>query len=133
MMYYLDDDALDVYDLIIKPLKEDKVYEAKFHTGGIVGTTQALNGLGAACKSGAFSINEIKQALSVYQELSPIKELKSKCPGLRQVVKMPCSCHSNKSSMLESLLIHLNDTVGWTREEIADWLDSLDIDLEVNL
>lgn len=31
---------------------------------------------------------------------------------------------------LETIVIHLNDSHLWSREAIADWLDTLDIDLE---
>lgn len=30
---------------------------------------------------------------------------------------------------LECVIIHLNDERGWTREAVADWLDTLEIDL----
>jgi hypothetical protein len=63
------------------------------------------------------------------------------CPGLKEWVTLPCGCKRegtvfpNKMSV-QSAIIHLNDKIEhdgvkkeWTREEIADWLDSLDVDL----
>lgn len=48
----------------------------------------------------------------------------------------PCQCphiSDNKQCLLEGdimfTVIHLNDQHGWTREEIADWLETLDVDL----
>lgn len=35
------------------------------------------------------------------------------------------------SKSLSDLIIHLNDTHRWSREAIADWLESLDLDLEL--
>ena len=31
----------------------------------------------------------------------------------------------NHPRRVEAIVIHLNDDCGWTREEIADWLDAL--------
>lgn len=42
--------------------------------------------------------------------------------------------HSNEpplSSLLLDMILHLNDDHHWTREEIADWLDTLDVDLTI--
>lgn len=45
----------------------------------------------------------------------------------------PCECaipdvHEARGSIPE-IVIHLNDGPAWTREKIADWLDTLDVDL----
>jgi hypothetical protein len=66
------------------------------------------------------------------------------CPALGEHVKYPCGCKSvmglgvAKSGSLQSAIIHLNDAdtheginKEWTREEIADWLESLDLDLSL--
>lgn len=47
-------------------------------------------------------------------------------PGALETVKNPMT---GASGMLKNVIMNLNDTHGWTREEIADWLDTLDIDL----
>lgn len=68
------------------------------------------------------------------------------CPGLAEMVKWPCGCkeltlidaleHNVVQSSVQDAIIHLNDSAThedgrgeWTREEIADWLESLDVDL----
>lgn len=41
-------------------------------------------------------------------------------------------CYVNKTtreSSISSMILHLNDFHEWSREQIADWLESLDIDL----
>jgi len=48
-------------------------------------------------------------------------------PGLRARVKHPVQGHDWYT--LEQVIISLNDQYRWTRERIADWLDTLDIDL----
>lgn len=47
-------------------------------------------------------------------------------PGVREMVKHPVN---GNTYTLETVIISLNDQHKWTREEIADWLDTLDIDL----
>lgn len=34
---------------------------------------------------------------------------------------------------VSELIIYLNDRAGWTREQIADWLETLDVDLSFNV
>ena len=43
----------------------------------------------------------------------------------------PCPACSLKNKTILSVVIHLNDGHGWTREKIADWLETLDIDLTI--
>jgi hypothetical protein len=38
---------------------------------------------------------------------------------------------SGAPASVADVVVHLNDVCGWTREAIADWLDSLDIDLSI--
>lgn len=61
-------------------------------------------------------------------------------PGIQQRVKCPCGkkdiidrddyfyyhVKHHDTAPLMDVIFHLNDTVGWTREAIADWLDTLD-------
>jgi hypothetical protein len=49
-----------------------------------------------------------------------------KLPGLREIVRNPAT---NEPMMLERAIINLNDIQKWTREAIADWLETLDIDI----
>lgn len=66
--------------------------------------------------------------------------MKKICPGLTEIVNLPCGCWSVPGiplkNTVEKVIIHLNDRdehMGvkkeWSREEIADWLESLDVDL----
>lgn len=60
-------------------------------------------------------------------------------PGLRDISTCPdseeeCSLlirgsGHNLVGRVGSLIVHLNDDHKWRREQIADWLDSLDLDL----
>lgn len=50
----------------------------------------------------------------------------SELPGLNQMVRNPVT---NKTGTLRSVIISLNDNSKWTRERIADWLDTLDVDI----
>lgn len=49
-------------------------------------------------------------------------------PGLRDISTCPDSEH-NLVGRVGNLIVHLNDDHKWRREQIADWLDSLDLDL----
>lgn len=55
-------------------------------------------------------------------------------PGIHSLVRYPCDCcrdtYKDKGFILQNVIIHLNDKAKWTREQIADWLESLDVDLE---
>jgi len=48
-------------------------------------------------------------------------------PGLNEQVKHP---ESGKTTTVRAAIISLNDSYKWSREKIADWLDTLDIDLQ---
>lgn len=77
--------------------------------------------------------------------VSPAKEppthqpdavLREEIPALSEKVLCPCpSCRagSRQPSAISNIIIHLNDRAGWTREQIADWLDTLDQDLSFTL
>lgn len=62
------------------------------------------------------------------RERIPVLETSTQtCPGcvaLYEGTKVP-----PKRASLRHVIIHLNDAHRWTREEIADWLDTLDVDL----
>lgn len=46
-------------------------------------------------------------------------------PGLKQIVRCPEKMCHNKDR-LNHVIVELNDDHSWTREQIADWLDTLD-------
>lgn len=65
--------------------------------------------------------------------------LKSVMPGLNQKVPYPCGC--KPEGTVWGIIQHLNDhhhpvlgtiTPGWTREQIAQWTESLSVDLTVD-
>lgn len=62
---------------------------------------------------------------SLAKELPGIKE-KVLCPARLLVGIDRCNWPTNED--LLSTIIHLNDTHRWTREKIAEWVESLDID-----
>ncbi len=49
-----------------------------------------------------------------------------KLPGLTAIVKNPVT---QREDELETVIITLNDINKWSRDKIADWLETLDIDL----
>jgi hypothetical protein len=56
-----------------------------------------------------------------------VRTLAELVPDLHAVVQMPCECR--RSDALDQVIVHLNDHCRWTRVQIADWLDTLDLDL----
>lgn len=52
--------------------------------------------------------------------------LRSVLPALSIFTQCP---HCEVKVSLERVVIHLNDSVKWSRERVADWLDTLDLDL----
>lgn len=62
-----------------------------------------------------------------------LHSIKVKCPGLGE--KFPkvisfnnkgCDYHNGEPADIFNLIQHLNDSHKWTREQIADWIDTLD-------
>lgn len=49
-------------------------------------------------------------------------------PDILADVKYPCKCGMTPATV-KDVVIHLNDGEKWTRERIADWLDTLDLNL----
>lgn len=54
--------------------------------------------------------------------------LREICPGLPRLCATCPDCAQGPYRG-ELVVIHLNDYHHWTREKIADWLDTLDVDL----
>lgn len=53
-------------------------------------------------------------------------------PGFNDMTAAcPVDDCNHKDALLKYAIIHLNDDHKWTREEIADWLDTLDHDLRI--
>lgn len=67
-----------------------------------------------------------QQGASVVQQLRQVfsgMDYKASCPDPIYDV-----CHYDKSLSVSALVPHLNDCHQWSREKIADWLDSLNVD-----
>lgn len=66
---------------------------------------------------------------------NPRRQIEQACPGLEEHVQAPCKCYNEypQDSVLSAVVMHLNDKHAWTREQIADWLDDLDVDLTIDL
>lgn len=62
----------------------------------------------------------------IMQEVMPDLQKKLDCPGLS--TNNGRCVYENRE--LFYIIIHLNDCHKWTREQIADWLDALDLDLQ---
>lgn len=66
-------------------------------------------------------------------ESSPVNELENLVPALnhhKQVCPQRRRCSQRGQTVtLRNLIIHLNDDHKWSRERIADWLETLDVDL----
>lgn len=62
--------------------------------------------------------------------LHPINMLTEAIPDLKgQVWSLPCGHFNRTYPPLSTVILHLNDTERWSREQIADWLETLDLDL----
>lgn len=59
-----------------------------------------------------------------------VTRLADRIPGMQEHLKCPASAEHAAQDVM-SLVIHLNDVHRWTREAIADWLDTVDVDLTV--
>ena len=65
-----------------------------------------------------------------------VDELAKIIPGMREKVRHPyddCDAVAGGVHSVRWLVIHLNDYHGWTYDEITEWLDTLDVDLAVQL
>lgn len=56
------------------------------------------------------------------------RDLSTYIPGVRAIVECP-KCGPGHASEIINMVQHLNDTCGYSREQIADWLETLDVDL----
>lgn len=113
-----------------------KLPDVDFHTGGIVSPHKEepkyYQGNWENIGKPKFSMD-----YSDYSDIvdaSPITNLRKSCPALNSLVDYPKgTAREGMNSRLEDVIIFLNDTERWTREQIADWLESLDINLEVTM
>lgn len=64
-----------------------------------------------------------------YADLSPWDQLKRVIPDLTAHVDCPRDCSETMGGSLHGMIQHVNDHHHMTREQVADWLESLDLDL----
>lgn len=60
---------------------------------------------------------------------SGVRKFADMVPGIYEAVKCPGGCEGDHA--IYYTIQHLNDEHEWDREQIADWLDTLDIDLTI--
>lgn len=109
-----------------------------FHTGGELMLVN--DALGKDYQEALKKIQEIK--LLNTSNLGPViltggtmepghpSMLSHKLPGMLEKVDCPaCNKQVYSTTDLRNQIIHLNDTHKWTRNQVADWLETLDIDL----
>jgi hypothetical protein len=65
------------------------------------------------------------QANVMYDQLAKL------FPALDKMIPHPI--HDNVTVKLKDAIIHLNDVQKWTREEIADWLEELDLNITASI
>lgn len=116
---------------------------------GLAYTYLAVSGIIRHRKSKEKLAAELESAMSLmsslaaqpapyYFDLEILRTLADVVPGINQIaVKCPDGNELPFSSLwlypqtLLSIVMHLNDDHRWTREQIADWLETLDYDLTI--
>ena len=81
-----------------------------------------------------------KPAAESHSELA--RRMAEMIPGIRDIVPSPCTCIPKQMRTVWSAIQHLNDQHhprftqheedGWSRERIAEWLETLDADLTLD-
>lgn len=61
---------------------------------------------------------------TLVKAIPALKTARSKCPANKR-----CAEEVYQDELVTTIVQHLNDQHKWTREKIADWLDTLDFDL----
>jgi len=65
---------------------------------------------------------------------NPVQNLSRACPALNAMVTYPKgTAREGQISQLYLVIQTLNDNDKWTREQIADWLETLDLDIGVQI
>jgi hypothetical protein len=82
-------------------------------------------------------VNLALDALEMMVKAEPRKRLEALIPALHDVtVGCPAITligYCKSKGRLGGIIQHLNDRHLWSRERVADWLDTLDLDLTVGL
>lgn len=103
----------------------DCMREGAKRSGQAFGALQTVDGrtcaMGAAMLGGGMIINE-----QFGPWVPAIYELWSQFPWLRTVLADCPECGPGWRETVYGIAIHVNDNHHWTRERIADWLDTVD-------
>lgn len=91
-----------------------------------IGKLLQLGGNAAHYNDGYFPVPPPKYEETPNSDL--VRKMNTKIPDIGKVVQCPMC---GNSTTLSRTIIHLNDACRWTREEIADWLDTLELNLEI--
>lgn len=83
--------------------------------------------IGQAIETLASKADELL-ALAESSNDNPLTEMAELFPGLEEGVGCPHCGEAKHRGALSTMIVALNDDHYWTREAIADWVESLDID-----
>jgi hypothetical protein len=72
-----------------------------------------------------------KYGVPAWQEPQPDFDLQSIVPEMEVPHNIKCINCSHVSSTVSNIIVHLNDDHHWTREKIANYLDTLPYDLRI--
>lgn len=119
--------------------------EAKFQAGGLTlpkeGTyVQSQAALAAAngwVPATPDQVEAAKNSLTFVQGTSVSGDdtyayLEAAIPGFMQMRAKHPRDPDGQEMPLRSIIVSLNDSYEWTREQVADWLETLDLDLTIN-
>lgn len=80
------------------------------------------------------SVSPVPGGMSVNSFSNTVSNQSRLLPGVNSKVDAPCECEGLGKSSLWGLIQHLNDDHDeWAREKIADWLDELHDNGEINI
>lgn len=144
------DKYLSAYDYL-NPLNEKTSFptdHVKF-TFVMDSTSAYFAHLAENLASAAESLEKYSDAQNKHDKQAEIAEIAETLPGVQTIVTCPCdlpptasidlfnpgrTCrYKGRDGRIYSIIQHLNDGAGWSREKIADWLDELHDSGQVNL
>jgi len=131
--------SIDYKPESIAGLAAGKVYQYKAAQKPIPMTAQDLNKKinelfpkQTSISSNPAAEIKINHDLPSVSTMPGFDEIINSLPGVMERVKSPVEIPFSSPSQkftIKDIIIHLNDTSKWTREQIADWLETLDVDL----
>lgn len=115
---------------------DDWQYKNHYATGGYVMSSKGIKGPGFEIGAGDFYADEYGnisgggggwQVAGYTTDGGNYRQPEVDIlPGVNEVVKHPVT---GDKRTIEYIIINLNDSHMWTRDQIADWLETLDVDL----